>query len=198
MEGLAAVCTNKIEGGADLSVSVRAPAGTSIRASGRRDFSKAAKFTTTHSNEPGQPVGCDRALRRAGITRSGVAIEVSPRRPSSTIRIFSSAAWCFRVARRMLRTSVSDDVGVGWISVSSSLLEGYRSSSRQFCLTSAEAGHAIGFHRHAGGCYLVAIRRWSAPCKRRHSQCLRDYWSLVARPKRGADDHANTMYFLKN
>ena len=81
-------------------------------------------------------------------------------------------------------TSVSDDVGVGWISVSSSLLEGYRSSSRQFCLTSAEAGHAIGLHRHAGGCYLVAIRRWSAPCQRRHSQCLRDYWSLVARPKR--------------
>jgi hypothetical protein len=48
MEGLAAVCTNKIEGGADLSVSVRAPAGTSIRASGRRDFSTAAEFTTTH------------------------------------------------------------------------------------------------------------------------------------------------------
>ena len=28
------------------------------------------------------------------------------------MRIFSSAAWCFRVARRMLRTSVSDDAGV--------------------------------------------------------------------------------------
>ena len=40
------------------------------------------------------------------------AIEVSPRRPSSTMRIFSSAAWCFRVARRMLRTSVSDDAGL--------------------------------------------------------------------------------------
>jgi hypothetical protein len=33
-------------------------------------------------------------------------------RPSSTMRIFSSAAWCFRVARRMLRTSVSDDAGL--------------------------------------------------------------------------------------
>ena len=40
------------------------------------------------------------------------------------MRIFSSAAWCFRVARRMLRTSVSDDAGVAF-SVSSSLLEGY-------------------------------------------------------------------------
>ena len=29
-----------------------------------------------------------------------------------TMRIFSSAAWCFRVARRMLRTSASDDAGV--------------------------------------------------------------------------------------
>src|SRR5580692_8044119 len=44
--------------------------------------------------------------------RQSSAIEVSPRRPSSTMRIFSSAAWCFRVARRMLRTSVSDDAGV--------------------------------------------------------------------------------------
>ena len=31
---------------------------------------------------------------------------------SSKMRIFSSAAWCFRVARQMLRTSVSDDLGV--------------------------------------------------------------------------------------
>ena len=30
---------------------------------------------------------------------------------SSTMRIFSSAAWCFQVARRTLRTSVSDDAG---------------------------------------------------------------------------------------
>ena len=44
--------------------------------------------------------------------RQSSAIEVSPRRPSSTMRIFSSAAWCFRVARRMLRTSASDDAGV--------------------------------------------------------------------------------------
>ena len=48
MEGLAAVCTNKIEGGPDLSVSVRAPAGTSIRASGRRDFSTRTKLFEKH------------------------------------------------------------------------------------------------------------------------------------------------------
>ena len=50
--------------------------------------------------------------------RQSPAIEVSPRRPSSTMRIFSSAAWCFRVARRMLRTSVSGRRrgGVGFLS----------------------------------------------------------------------------------
>jgi uncharacterized membrane protein YeiH len=31
----------------------------------------------------------------------------SPRSPSSTMRIFSSAEYCFRVARRMSRTSFS-------------------------------------------------------------------------------------------
>ena len=31
---------------------------------------------------------------------------------SITMRIFSSAAWCFRVARRMLRTRFSDVTGV--------------------------------------------------------------------------------------
>ena len=44
--------------------------------------------------------------------RHSSAIELSPRRPLSTMRIFSSAAWCFRVARRMLRTSFSDVTGV--------------------------------------------------------------------------------------
>jgi hypothetical protein len=33
----------------------------------------------------------------------------SPRKPSSTIRIFSSAEYCLRVARRMLFTSRSDE-----------------------------------------------------------------------------------------
>ena len=43
--------------------------------------------------------------------RHSSAIEVSPRRPSSTMRIFYSVAWCFRVARRMSRTRFSDVTG---------------------------------------------------------------------------------------
>ena len=59
--------------------------------------------------------------------RQSSAIEVSPRRPSSTMRIFFSAAWCFRVARRMsrTRTTPSDDTGVDLDFVSSSLLGAY-------------------------------------------------------------------------
>ena len=51
--------------------------------------------------------------------RQSSAIEVSPRRPSSTMRICFSAAWCFRVARRMSRTTPSDDTGVDLDFVSS-------------------------------------------------------------------------------
>ena len=64
----------------------------------------------------GEPAlaGLQELLRPRVIHALGDAFAptVSPRRPSSTMRIFSSAAWCFRVARRMLRTSVSDDAGV--------------------------------------------------------------------------------------
>jgi len=41
--------------------------------------------------------------------RQSSAIECSPRSPSSTTRIFSSADYCLRVARRMFFTSRSDD-----------------------------------------------------------------------------------------
>ena len=79
------------------------------------------------------------------------------------MRIFSSAAWCFRVARRMLRTSVSDDAGVGGFPVTSSLLEGYdepeilRSSSHQFCLTSAEGGHLSKVPEVTLGFWIIKI-----------------------------------------
>ena len=54
------------------------------------------------------------ASRRCLRRRQRSAIDVSPRRPSSTMPIFSSRrAAAFRVARRMLRTSVSDDAGAG-------------------------------------------------------------------------------------
>ena len=63
--------------------------------------------------------------------------------------------------------------GWSWISISSSLLEGYeepeilRSSSRQFCLTSAEAGqlnwrYEVNLLGHAPGVYFLseAVGRW--------------------------------------
>ena len=81
--------------------------------------------------------------------RQSSAIEVSARRLSSTIRIFSSAASCFRVARRMLRTS--DDAGVELDFVLSSLLEGYdepeilRSSSRIFDVFFTTKSHGKGW-----------------------------------------------------
>ena len=42
--------------------------------------------------------------------RQSSAMVASPRRPSRTMRIFSSAEYCLRVARRMSRTSRSDGV----------------------------------------------------------------------------------------
>jgi hypothetical protein len=45
--------------------------------------------------------------------RQSSAIELLPRRPSSTMRIFSSAEYCFSVAQRMSRTSFSAATGVG-------------------------------------------------------------------------------------
>jgi hypothetical protein len=59
---------------------------------------------------------------RVGEIADRKAIELSPRRPSSTMRIFSSAEYCFRVARRMSRTSFSGVPAVETDSVSSSLL----------------------------------------------------------------------------
>jgi hypothetical protein len=63
---------------------------------------------------------CSRRRLRAGNS----AIEVSPRRPPSTTPMFSSAEYCFRVARRMSRTSFSDVAGVQ-LDFSSSLLGSY-------------------------------------------------------------------------
>ena len=39
--------------------------------------------------------------------RHSAAMLSSPRRPSRTTRIFSSAEWCLRVRRRMSRTTCS-------------------------------------------------------------------------------------------
>src|ERR1700720_3177543 len=75
----------------------------------------------------------------------------SPRKPSSTMRIFSSAEHCFRVARRISLTTCSDDTLVAsdfcLISASPSSYdepEILPSSTRSFCLTSADGGHCDG------------------------------------------------------
>src|SRR5271168_3879869 len=64
------------------------------------------------------------------------------------MRIFSSAEYCLRVARRMSRTSRSDGVSgvldLGLMLHSSGghdEPETLRPSSRQFCLTGADVGH---------------------------------------------------------
>src|SRR4051812_8585824 len=57
--------------------------------------------------------------------RHSSATLCSPRSPSSTMRIFSSAEYCLRVARRMSRTIRSDDNLAGPDSGSSPLLDGY-------------------------------------------------------------------------
>ena len=51
---------------------------------------------------------CSRGFGRS--LHAGTAIEYSPRRPSRTMRIFSSAEYCLRVARRMSLTCFSADL----------------------------------------------------------------------------------------
>src|SRR5947208_6450100 len=76
-------------------------------------------------------------------------MDTSPRRPSRTMRIFSSAEYCLRVARRMSRTSRSDGVsGVLDFGLMLHSSGGHdepeilRSSSRSFCLTDPDVGHS--------------------------------------------------------
>src|SRR5208282_5670314 len=81
--------------------------------------------------------------------RHSSAMLCSPRKPSSTTRIFSSAEYCFRVARRMSFTTCSDDALVvsdfclifasPWSYDEPEILP---CSTRPFCLTSADGRHA--------------------------------------------------------
>src|SRR5258705_4825234 len=73
----------------------------------------------------------------------------SPRKPSNMMRIFSSAEYCFRVARRISLTTRSDDTLVvsdfclifasPWSYDEPEILP---CSTRPFCLTSADGGQA--------------------------------------------------------
>src|SRR5271155_5517826 len=79
--------------------------------------------------------------------RHSSAMLCSPRKPSSTTRIFSSAEYCFRVARRMSFTTCSDDTLVvsDFCLISASPWsydepEILPCSTRLICLTSADGG----------------------------------------------------------
>src|SRR5271163_3240188 len=78
--------------------------------------------------------------------RHNSAIGCSPRRPSSTTRIFSSAEYCLRVARRMSFTTRSED--------------NFSVSTRYFSLTGADVGH-IKSTRPVSGISISLPRRQS-------------------------------------
>jgi hypothetical protein len=69
--------------------------------------------------------------------RQSSAMLTSPRRPSSMMRIFSSAEWCRRVFLRMSRTVFSALSGCACLLVSSSLLAGATMSQRSSLTQSA-------------------------------------------------------------
>src|SRR5262245_23076841 len=117
----------------------------------------------------------------------------SPRRPSSTIRIFSSAEYCFRVARRMSFTTCSGDLfGVSDFCLISSPY-GYDEPEillyliHRFCPMSADAGQSKNkpashdarvrvepisvFARKRGWWYIQVSREMERhrPCRRRRT-----------------------------
>src|SRR5678815_3015994 len=82
--------------------------------------------------------------------RHSAAIDSSPRRPSSTMRIFSSAPYCLRVARRMSLMTVSADAfPVPDFCLIFAPLKGYdepeilRSQPGRFCLIGADVEQAV-------------------------------------------------------
>src|SRR3954462_8006414 len=80
--------------------------------------------------------------------RHNAAIDSSPRRPSSTMRIFSSAPYCLRVARRIsFATCSAEAFCVPAFCLIFAPLKGYDepeilpSQLSRFCLIGADAGH---------------------------------------------------------
>src|SRR4051794_38751560 len=81
--------------------------------------------------------------------RHNAAIDSSPRRPSSTMRIFSSAPYCLRVARRMsFATCSAEAFCVPAFCLIFAPLKGYDepeilpSQLSRFCLIGADAGQS--------------------------------------------------------
>src|SRR3954466_10950549 len=82
--------------------------------------------------------------------RHNAAIDSSPRRPSSTMRIFSSAPYCLRVARRMsFATCSAEAFCVPAFCLIFAPLKGYDepeilpSQLSRFCLIGADAGQSL-------------------------------------------------------
>src|SRR5271170_3306850 len=108
--------------------------------------------------------------------RHSSAMLCSPRKPSSTTRIFSSAEYCFRVARRMSFTTCSDDTLVvsdfclicasPWSYDEPEILP---CSTRPICLTSADGEQYLSGER-AGP--LSAPPAAQCATERRHPAAL--------------------------
>ena len=83
--------------------------------------------------------------------RHSSAMLYSPRSPSRTTRIFASAEWCFRVARRMFFTTYSGVTRVSDFCVICASPKSYgepgslRSSSHPISLGSAAVGHGLRY-----------------------------------------------------
>src|SRR6187401_2159540 len=96
--------------------------------------------------------------------RQSSAMLSSPRRPSSTTRIFSSAEECRRIARRISFTtwSAGDLAGLDFCLIFAPS-KGYDepeilpSSSRRICLIGADAGHSHAPGREPEG--ITSIER---------------------------------------
>src|ERR671911_1850854 len=105
--------------------------------------------------------------------RHSSAMLSSPRSPSSTMRILSSAEKCRRVARRMSRTSCSAGAFTGPdFSLILAPLKGYDepeilpSSIHPICLIGADAGHQVAarefiatWRRHGTKVDTVSLNR---------------------------------------
>src|SRR5690606_3346015 len=101
--------------------------------------------------------------------RQSAAIDSSPRSPSSTMRIFSSAPYCLRVARRMSLTTFSAGAfRVPDLCLIFAPLKGYDepeilpSQLSPNCLIGADAGHR--YERRVFGAFPLTLRPLQLPC----------------------------------
>src|SRR3954447_11199446 len=97
--------------------------------------------------------------------RHNAAIDSSPRRPSSTMRIFSSAPYCLRVARRMsFATCSAEAFCVPAFCLIFAPLKGYDepeilpSQLSRFCLIGADAGQLSPYLANSACSFREGLR----------------------------------------